>query len=46
METLDLGPHLDPQLGIEVRKRLVQKQEARMQDQSTRDGNSLLLAAG
>ena len=45
VEALDLGPHLDPQLGVQVRERLVQEHETRVQDQRPRNGNPLLLSA-
>ena len=45
MDALDLGPHLDAQLGVEVRQRLVEQEQARMHDERARDRDALLLAA-
>ena len=45
MDLLDLGAHLDAQLGVEIGQRLVEQHQPRPQHQGTRDGDALLLAA-
>ncbi len=45
MDALQLGPHLQPQTGIEVRQRLIQKQDAGIDRQHPRQSHALLLAA-
>ena len=42
----DLGAHLDAQLGVEVRQRLIEQQHLGLDDQRARDGDPLQLAAG
>ena len=46
MDALDLGAHLDAQLGVEVGERLVEQQQPRLQHQRAGDRDALLLAAG
>ena len=46
MQALDLRPHLQPQLGVEVGQRLVEQQHAWLDHQRAGDGHALLLAAG
>ena len=46
VDAADLGPHLEAQLGVEVRQRLVHQDERRLDDDGARDGDALLLAAG
>ena len=42
----DLGAHLVTELGVEVGKRLVHKEDGGVTDDSTADGNTLSLSAG
>ena len=42
----DLRPHLEAQLGVEIRERLVHEHERRLDDDGAGDGDALLLAAG
>src|SRR6266545_6941013 len=46
LQLADLGAHLDPDLRIEVRQRLVQEQDVRIQHEGAGERNALLLAAG
>ena len=46
LDLLDDGSHLDPELCIEVRKRLVHEKDLRLDCQSSGKGDSLLLSAG
>ena len=46
MESLDLRAHLEAQLRVEVRERLVQQEHTRLDDERACDGDALLLAAG
>jgi hypothetical protein len=46
MELLELGPHLDAELGVEVRQRLVEQEHLRVPDQRPAHGDALALAAG
>ena len=46
MELGDLGPHVDPQLGIEVRQRLVEQEGLGLADDRPPDRDPLALAAG
>ena len=45
LEPADLRAHLDADLGVEVRERLVEQQDVRIQHQRARQGHPLLLAA-
>jgi hypothetical protein len=45
LEKLDLGAHLDAELGVEVRQRLVEQEDLRMPDERAADGDALPLAA-
>jgi hypothetical protein len=42
----DFGAHLQPQLGVEVRQRLVHQHQRRLDDDGAGDRHALLLAAG
>ena len=46
LERLELRPGMDPQLGVEVRQRLVHQEDARLADDRPRQRDPLLLAAG
>ena len=46
MDAPDLGAHLEAQLGVEVRERLVHQHQRRLDDDGAGDGDALLLAAG
>ena len=46
LERLELGPGVDPQLGVEVRERLVHQEHPRLADDRPGQGDALLLAAG
>ena len=46
VEFLDLGPHLVAQLGVEVRERLVEEEDARFAHHGAAHGDALALAAG
>ena len=46
LDLLDDGSHLDPELCIEVRKRLVHEKDFRLDGQSSCQGYSLLLSSG
>ena len=46
MQLLDLDPHGDAQLGVEVRKRLVEEEDLRIAHDGPAHGNTLALAAG
>jgi len=46
LEGLELGAHLPPELGIEVRQRLVEKEHGRLDHERPRQRDPLLLAAG
>jgi hypothetical protein len=41
----DLDPHLDAQLGVEVRERLVEQEHLRLAHDGAPDGDALALAA-
>ena len=45
MQRLDLGPHLAPQLGIEVGQRLVEEEHLRIAHDGAAHGYTLALAA-
>ena len=45
LQVADFLPHLDPQLRIQIGKRLVEKQDARLDDDRARERHPLLLAA-
>ena len=45
LQLADLLPHLDAQLGVEIRQRLVEQQHARPDDDRARERDALLLAA-
>src|SRR2546427_2115255 len=40
LQARQLCAHLDPELGVEVRQRLVEEQEGRLHDDGSRDGRS------
>ena len=46
LKLLDDGAHLNAQLGVEVRERLVHQQNARLDDKGAGQRNALLLTAG
>ena len=46
VDAADLGPHLQPQLGIQVGQRLVHQHQRRLHHDGARDRHALLLAAG
>ena len=46
MQQLDLGAHLDAQLGVEVRQRLVEQEQLRVARQRAAHRDALALAAG
>ena len=46
IELLDLGAHLDPQLGVEIGKRLVEQEQRGIAHQRSSHGHALALAAG
>ena len=46
MQFLDLGAHLDAQLGVEVRQRLVEQEHLRVADDGSAHRDTLALAAG
>ena len=46
VELGDLDPHLHPQHGVEVGKRLVEEEDLRLAHQGPADGDALALAAG
>ena len=46
MQLLDLDAHLGAELGVEVRQRLVEEEDADLLDQRAADGDALALAAG
>jgi len=46
VQALDLDPHVDPELGVEVRERLIEEKYARLAHQSAAHGDALALAAG
>ena len=46
LQLLDLKAHLLAQIRIQIRKRLIQKEESRLADQCTGQRNTLLLSAG
>ena len=46
MQALDLGAHLDPQLRVEVRERLVEKEQLGFSHQRPAHGDPLTLAVG
>ena len=46
VEPLELAPHLEAELGVEVRERLVEEQHPRLDGQRAGDRHPLLLAAG
>ena len=45
VELCELDPHLHPELGVEVRERLVEEENAGLADDGTADGDALALAA-
>ncbi len=45
VDAADLGPHLEPELGVEVRQRLVHQHHGRADHDGARNGDALLLAA-
>ena len=46
LEVAQFGPHHDAQLQIEIGQRLVEQQQARLENDGPRDGDTLLLPAG
>jgi hypothetical protein len=46
VQLLDLGAHLHPQFGVEIRQRLVEQEHLRIADDGTAHGDALALAAG
>jgi hypothetical protein len=46
MQPLDLDPHVDAELGVQVRERLIEQKDARLAHQSAAHGDALTLAAG
>ena len=46
MQALDLGSHFDPQLGIQIGKRLIQQKDFGIGYDGSGDGDTLLLSAG
>ena len=46
MQRLDLGAHVDAQLGVEVGKRLVEQEHLRIAHDGAAHGDALALAAG
>ena len=46
VQLLDLGPHLDAELGVEIGERLVEQEERRVADQRPAHRDPLALAAG
>ncbi len=46
MKAFELRTHLDPQLGIQIRERLIHQKSSGISHQRTPQGNSLLLASG
>ena len=46
VQLLDLGPHVDAQLGVEVGERLVEQEQRRVAHQRPAHGDALALAAG
>ena len=46
VERLDLGAHLDPELGVEVGERLVEEEDGGLAHEGTAHGDALALAAG
>ena len=46
LEAGDLGPHLHPELGVEVGQRLVHEERGRLADDRPAHGHPLALAAG
>jgi hypothetical protein len=46
LQLLDLDPHLDAQLRVEVRERLVEKEHLRLPDDGAAHGDALALPAG
>ncbi len=45
VDAADLGAHLEPQLGVEVGKRLVHQHQRRLYDDGACERNALLLSA-
>jgi len=43
MKLLDLRSHLDTKLGVEIGKRIVEKEDLRLADDGTFHGNTLAL---
>ncbi len=46
LQLLDLAPHVDAELGVQVRQGLVEEQNARADDDGAGQGHTLLLAPG
>jgi len=46
LDLLDDRPHLNPQFRVQIAQRFIHQQDIRLDDQSTRQGDPLLLAAG
>ena len=46
MQFGDLGPHLHPHLGVEIRERFVEEENLRLADNRAADRDPLALAAG
>ena len=46
MKTLDLDPHVDAQLGVEVRKRFVEKEHAWLPNEGATHRHALALSSG
>jgi hypothetical protein len=45
-DAADLGAHLEPELRVEVRERLVKEEDTRLEDERPGEGDALLLATG
>ena len=46
VQPLELGAHVDPQLGVEARQRLVHQEHGRVGDDGAGERDALALAAG
>ena len=46
LKSREFLPQCRPQFGVEARQRLVEEQDPRLANESTRQGDALLLAAG
>ena len=45
MQAFELGPHIVPELGVQIRQWLIKQQQFRIADKGAADRQSLLLAA-